>query len=368
MLTITPRAKYRKVLLELAHQPSSHGWPEAPYLVAGVTFADVASAMSVPRPALYRLWETQYDFWVDLSRYIAYEIDYSQVESELPWNKLHGQSPQRPVPDVAEADMQMLGYINAVQSIVMNDLRVLIRAASLGYPDISNLGQIRRQVETERLESLGEEITTSWASVSGPMIELANEPKISATIWCIADEISVINRFIPDVCAKHAVVDFGGGENSCTLLALIVRAMCHGFSTPSSGAVDQPTDRERHAIPPPDNPWTEAQFAALDTARSLFLDSIADSRTDIERPVVLGYVTVGRVASNASVSRRTIYNVWPTRDEMMSDLLEDLLTQQANDFSLRSIRTGPMWTSAPSPPLSSAPPAWSLLAIPCWHS
>ncbi|HQZ32952.1 MAG TPA: TetR/AcrR family transcriptional regulator [Ilumatobacteraceae bacterium] len=366
MLSKTPRAKYRKVLLQLAHQPLSDGLPETPYVVAGITFAELSRTAGVPRSTLYRLWETQYDFWIDLSRYIAYEIDYSQRERELPWLERRSTASRRPILAADQSDKEMSAQANAVQAIVMDDFRVLIRAAFIGYPDVADLGRVRRHVETSRLESLGEELSLSWIAIGGAMFTVDAETEIAATMWCIADELSVLNRFFPEACGQLFAVDFGLGEYPWSLLALVLRSLCHG--SPATDQPDRTSEREWYEIPPPDDPWNDAQLTNLGLAMELFVDSITSHHNTVEPPGVLDYVTVARVAAMAGVSRRTIYNVWPTRDEMMSDLLQDLLHDHATvllapfDVSPGPVTLGEI-TASLIGPSNAEPPAEPLLAF-----
>jgi len=314
----------------LAHRPLSDGLPEAPYLAARVAFTDVADGLGITRPALYKLWPSQYEFWIDLSRYIAYEVDYSQPDHAMPWNARYVDAPPPP-PQTRltdhEIDRVVATQANTVQDIVLADTWVLIRAASLGYPDVDDLGRIRQQVETRRLDLLDADIASSLP-VLGRSAQAHIRRDLVASIWSIADGLSVLNRFIPD-CARRVDVDFGHGTQSWTMLALAVRSLYFGFSHPASpGSSTHPSAPIVIAdIEAPAQPWSDLQLAALEVAAKLFVDSITDSTSIGDGPNVLRHVTVARLATLAGVSRRTIYNVWPTRAEMMSGLLDDLLEQ-----------------------------------------
>lgn len=330
---LPPDAKYRRVARDLVRTPAIDGMPETPYLVARVAFTAVAEALGITRPALYRLWPSQYDFWVDLARYIAYEIDYSQPDHDMPWNARYTvvePTTERFADD--EIDGLLSASANAVQDALFANVQILIRAASLGYPDIGDLGHIRRQVETRRIDQFR-------ADVDSSLVVLGRTPgphgtfDVAASLWCIADGLSVLHPFLGDECGRRAEVDFGRGPQTWTMLSLTVRALYLGLSAPRAARDDVPELRAPFVVPVPEHVWSAGQIAALDVATELFADSITDPQPQIEQDEVsvLGYVTIARVAALAGVSRRTIYNVWPTREAMMADILEDLLADGRAD-------------------------------------
>lgn len=331
---LPPEAKYRRVACDLARTPTIDGMPETPYLTARVAFADVAEALGVTRPMLYRLWPSQYDFWVDLSRYIAYEIDYAQPDRDMPWNARH--AVREPITDRLaddEIDPVLSVSANAVQDAVFADVRILIRAASLGYPDIGDLGHIRRQVEMMRIDQFSADVT-NVLTVLGLTPRQHTGFDIAALMWCVGDGLSTLNPFLTAECGRRADVDFGHGRQTWTMLSLAVRAIYFGLSLPLHASDRVPERRAPYAIPVPDHVWSAGQVEALNIATELFADSITSPRSDDETANVLGYVTVARVATLAGVSRRTIYNVWPTREAMMADVLDDLLAERRTDQRL----------------------------------
>lgn len=306
----------------------SDGLPEAPFLAARVAFSDVADALGITRPALYRLWPSQYDFWIDLSRYIAYEVNYSQPDHDMPWNAPPAGAPPSPLRLAPhEVDAVMSRRTNTTQDIAFADVRVVIRAASLGYPAVADLGEIRRQVEARRLDVFGADLARSLA-VIGRATDERSLHLMAASLWCIADGLAVLHRVRPERCGGHSTVDFGHGANSWTLLSLATRALYFGLSAAADTPDELPPRPPPYEIPAPARSWTPLQLEALDTATRLFVESLADPVAVAEGPNVLGYVTIARVAALAGVSRRTVYNVWPARAAMLSDVLDDLLEDQ----------------------------------------
>ncbi|MAT03580.1 MAG: hypothetical protein CL424_00820 [Acidimicrobiaceae bacterium] len=294
-----------------------------------MTFADVAAATELTRPALYRRWPTQYDFWVDLTRYLAYEVDYSQPEAAMPWNAPQvaemGARPDRLAAD--EVDAAMAPRLNFVHDLVCDDIRVLIRAGALGYPDVVDVGEARQLIEATRLRRLGVDIAESMTRMGRDFASPHANSDIAASMWCVADGLSVLNHFVPDLCGAQTSVDFGHGPEDWSMFGLAGRALYFGFSRPQS--IDMPTlPSQLPTSARLEQPWTNEHIAVLDAAARIFIASITDPGVIGDGPNVLGYVTVARVAALAGVSLRTIYNVWPSRDDMMIDLLDDLLDER----------------------------------------
>ncbi len=334
-MSVAPRTKYRAALLELARLHEVDAALPMPYLAAQVSLSDLVDA-GVPRASLYRMWETQYDFWVDLLRYLLLEHDFTQREQELPWRATQRDRPtSRGRPSPGELDVIVARRLNLLQRVVLADIRVLIRAASLGYPDLADVQIIRRQVEAERLRSLATETcrAAAAADLTLPSVDAAID--VAALHWSIGDGLSVLHHFHPS-CAAPVTVDFGHGSIEWSLLALATRAFRSGFSVPVAPG-DEPIKIETAQAPTGVEPdWTERQIHTLDIATQLFLRTVRDdaARWGSVRPstAVLAHLTVARLASYAKVTRRTIYNAWPTRSEMLADLLDDLLADRRREW------------------------------------
>ncbi len=236
----SPAARYRRVAADLAHLPMSDGLPEAPFLAARVSFSDVADALGITRPALYRLWASQYDFWIDLTRYITYEINYAQPDHDMPWNALPaGMRASPPRLAAREVDEVMSTRTNQVQNIAFDDIRVVIRAASLGYPAVEDLGEIRQHVEAKRLDVFGADLAASMA-VIGRHADGQVLLEMAASLWCIAEGLSLLHRLGLERCNRRTTVDFGHGTHTWTLLALATRATYFGFGGPMAEGDEVP--------------------------------------------------------------------------------------------------------------------------------
>lgn len=330
-MAVAPRTKYRTALLELAHLDDAGGQLPMPYLAAQVSLSDLVDA-GVPRASLYRMWETQYDFWIDLLRYLLLEHDFTQREHELPWHAApHHRPPERERLTRPELDDILIRRVNTLQRVIMADIRILIRAASLGYRDLADVAGIRRQVEQDRLRSLAIEACRTAGAVGRTLPSADAAIDVAALHWSLGDGLSVLHHFEPST-ATAVTADFGDGRADWSLLALATRAFQVGLSEPA-GPDREPIKIETiHTPAGADRGWTHRQIETLDIATELFLrrahDGAARWESEPAATAVLAHLTVARLANHARVTRRTIYNVWPTRVEMLADLLDDLLTEQ----------------------------------------
>ncbi len=322
------RDHYRAVLRRVAHSAAVNARTDAPFLASRVSFQALADHLGVTRPALYRLWDDQYEFWVDLVRHLAYEHDFSQATDDMPWRAATTRPPPTTTTDDRSPDQLLADRINPVQDVVFDDLRVLIRAASLGYADLADVGTVRREVESSRLRQLAADID-SWLAARDRVVQAPHSAlDVAAMAWCVSDGLSVLNHYLPDHCGVLARVDFGSGHADWTLLALTSRALRVGMSKPGTRRPGNHGVTGPVTVRGPELVWTPAQQEALQAATGLFIDSIVEPSEPNSDPRLLEHLTMARVARAAHVSRRTIYNVWPSRAHMLEDLQADLVAER----------------------------------------
>lgn len=308
-----------------------------PYLAARVTLGDVASSLDKHRTALYRLWPTQHDFWVDLTLYLTYSNDFRQSQEEMPWAAT--ESALGPVAelDAAGAMESFRRRFNLTQDLVLDDVWILVRGALLGYEDVPGVAQVRREVELARLDDLGayvgERLALLGLGISAPF----TQRDVAAALWCISDGTSIANRFAPDVGATRVMIDDGEGPAGWGLAAYAMRTTLLGTAAPSKRTAVPSTGTSRRRVVVPDlaKLWTSKQRVVLEAATDLFLRSIGPAAKGVnDRLHVLDHVTIARVARAARVSRQAIYEVWPSEAEMLRELLGELLREKHDELLL----------------------------------
>lgn len=313
------------------------GRSEVPYLAARVQLADVAAGVGRTRTSLYRQWETQHDFWVDLTLYLAYQDDLTQNADDMPWHApAQALAGLRVAADEAVELVRVFG--NAGHRQLDDNPWFLVRAGLLGYPDVPGLAELRRQVEERRMELLAR-----FADVVLASIGRAPEPPftfadVATILWCAADAQRVRRHFLPDHDELWWLrIDEGAGVQDWSLWAFMSRAVLFDLTRPAAAdPAGRPDPRPVSPIMDPFERWNPVQREALAVATDLLLaelltgpttagtpgDDAPDGRTGRDLGV-LGHVTIARVATAAGVSRRAVYDVWPTRTEMLLDVLRE---------------------------------------------
>lgn len=149
------RQRHLEIAAKLALTDTSHE-PAFAHIVSHITLADVAKHLGTSRSSLYRLWDTQHDFWTDLAFYVT-----SRTE---PWPEDFGPDDPSTVltpghlDGLAEFIRQQFG---SIQQQAIDDPYLVARASLVGYPAIPDLSthlsawhRIRRQGMAERLAAI----------------------------------------------------------------------------------------------------------------------------------------------------------------------------------------------------------------------
>jgi AcrR family transcriptional regulator len=330
------RARYLRIATELATRQQG-GRNEVPYLAARVQLADIAAAVGRTRTALYRQWETQHDFWVDLTVYLAYQDDLTQTADDMPWHGAAQALAGRRVTDDEAVELVRV-FGNAGHAQLDDNPWFLVRAGLLGYPDVADLAEVRRQVEQRRialLAAFAEEVLTSIGRTPDPPF---TSDDLATILWCGADAQRVRRHFLPDHDELWWLrIDEAGGVQDWSLWAFMSRAVLFDLTRPAAaeaGGVRHDPPAMTPIMDPLDR-WNALQRQALAAATDVLLadllaspaaggavthDEATADRTGRDLGV-LGHVTIARVATAAGVSRRAVYDVWPTRTDMILDVL-----------------------------------------------
>lgn len=340
--------------------------PGLPFMGAKVKLEDVAQAMGLSRTALYRRWETQHDFWRDLSRFLVFEHDYPLQRDELPWRAEPGPPLDlRRFPSVLEA---FRVNVNSLQERLHGDLRVLVRASLFGYHDLPEIAGIRRPVELDRIVDLARQLFTIVDALGYRFTDPLDAFGAATALWCLADGVTVRAWRQPGTDEPTITIDDGDGPRPWTLVAYSARALLMEATTWGRVPIGAPdgTTGPFPGLPlvPQERPtWTPRQAEALGVARDLFFDRVdpnqpTGSSTEIS---ALSQVTMASVARECRVSRRSVHNVWASSDELRLDLLTALLRAERQAIATR---LQPVTTRLPSPELRAAHVAATLVRQP----
>jgi AcrR family transcriptional regulator len=155
-----PRERYLAIAAALARRG---GLETEAHLASQIRLADLADRLGVSRTALYRRWPTRHQFWIDLSKFLAYCNDFAQPEPALPWNRQLGTLDERgefdhPEERPRETIDVVRTTMNGLQQFVLADPWIVVRAAQLAYAEMPELAHVRAKVEQGRLDLMTREI------------------------------------------------------------------------------------------------------------------------------------------------------------------------------------------------------------------
>lgn len=312
-----------------------------PHLASQISVHDLADALGVSRTALYRRWPTRHDLWADLMRYAAFQADFARADDEMPW---------APPPDsfdpVDLASPKLLEVIrtqyNNSLAEVRRDMTWVVRSAQLAYPETGELAHARSHVEQRRLTTLAARITIGLQRGRRRFHPPYTLFDLTAALWCIGDGLVVLAHWLPEVADSGVVVDDGNGPLPWTLTGYAFRCMMFSMTEPidppgSSPLVtaDLSALRDLDAAAPA---WTDAQRETLAAGTAMLFERLG-SRQPAGHLSVLPHITIDRIARASGVSRRAVYDVWPTRDDLLLDVLEALLAAESADLAERIERS-----------------------------
>lgn len=333
-----PRSRYLfgAATLAMRRQPDR---PGLPYIGAKIKLDEVAAVLGVTRTALYRRWETQHDFWLDLSRYLVLEHDAPERRDDLPWRADPGPPLDlRLFPEVLEAFRISIG---AMQAALYADFRILVRASLFAYDDLPGMAAARRATDQGRIRDLAHRLATVTDGLGYRFTAPLDAFGAAAALWCFADGLTVRSWRQPGLTNTTITVDDGDGPKPWSLLAYCARALLMEATTRGRLPADAPDGTSGPAVADPDlaraPAWSAGQLEALRAASDLFVERVDPSQpTDRDHEVsALGQITMASVARACRVSRRAVYNVWPSSDQLRLDLLSGLLSAERRAISLR---------------------------------
>lgn len=322
--------------------------PGLPFAAANVKLDEVAIKLGLTRTALYRRWETQHDFWRDLSRFLVLQHDYPRSADDLQWRK----SPEPIIdkklfPALLEALRTTVGDL---QRELQADMWVLVRACLFAYDDLPEIASSLRALERDRIRDLARQLQAILDGSGYRFTEPLDGFGAATALWCLADGLTVRAWHQPAIADATILVDDGDGPKPWTLLAYSARALLLEGTTRGPAPTDAPDgtigpSNLGERSPLVQAHWTAGQIEALRVARDLFLDRVDPTGpTTTARGVsALGQVTIASVARECGVSRRAVHNIWPSSDSLRLDLLTALLRAERQAITVRfdTVLAGP---------------------------
>jgi len=331
-----PRSRYLRLAAKraLVIDPAAASFQ---LLALGIRLQTVASAMQRSRTSLYRLWATQEDFHTDLALYLVVQNDYRAPTAELPWRRSlsHQNVPTAvDLPDLLEFTRMVL---EMVQDHILSDPWIAVRAATIGCGNPGELAPLRAAVEQQRLQDL--------TAILDDMLEAAGLVPVPSTrtsdlalgLWCLADGFATLARSLPRLKDEVVNVDDGDGPAPWRLFAYIARCLLVTTTVPGdppSAPRTAPAARgvEAYAF---GRAWVPLQLEALEVGARLFTDRFVASDDGGAPQVLTGLpqINIANLAREAGVTRRPVYDIWPTSEDLRLDLLRSFLYAESSNLT-----------------------------------
>lgn len=327
-----PKLRYLELAATLARTDMSHE-PAFAHIVSHVKLSMVATQLGVSRSSLYRMWPTQIDFWRDLVVFISIRDDRPWMHDEL---DAHDQ-PLHPADDEALLERIRKEFSRA-QDRLIDDPRLVLRAALLGYPPVRQITERRAAWEAAQRRAAAARLASTLGAAGRAPVDPLTHIDLATAIWLMADGIALAARV--DRSFGEASLDLDGDPaRPWPLLPYVVRSIvmelthpvgesASAVATASSGSASSADTTARLGEAAA---WDAGQLAALQAGADLFARSLETPHApdgtafSVE---ALGQVTLARVARAAGVTRRQLYHLWESQEEFRIDLIRHVRTQE----------------------------------------
>ncbi|MDQ2677702.1 MAG: hypothetical protein M3Y51_03085 [Actinomycetota bacterium] len=310
------------------------GEPAFAHLVSPVKVGDVADRLGVSRAAMYKLWPTQHEFWVDLATHLITR------DADEPWivGAVVGLADEvdPSAPDLFEATRRWFG---SVQQQFAADHRLVLRSASLAYPLPEDTAARRMQLERRDRARAARSVEQALVAARRRPVPSLTVDDLTLAIAMLVDGSAMLSWTAPDLMRAWAPsVEDGAGPWSA--LAFAVRCVMAELTEPGpppdrTSTFDgepEPVAREEWRA----SPRTPAQDRALRAGAQIIAELVAEAGrgdgSQTARGDVLGHITIDRVARAAGVSRRHLYNLWGSQAKFRADLLAHLSRREFVDY------------------------------------
>lgn len=279
--------------------------------VSSVTMAAAAARAGIDRTALYRMWPSQEDFWVDLIDHI-----FDHPRSVVPLVAM---------PRLADASC-------SIQRSAVDDARSTLAATLNAY--VLPEGLARRVSGSVRQDI---DVLTAW--VGGALADAGRVPKAPFTVrdlgcgvYCMIGGLGKAGRFLDRATRADVVLD---GRKTMlgevAVMAIITRCSEPGAVPLATG--ESPVEQQRGTVAVDSTP----KLAALEAGRQLYVESLTGG-IDTGRGTrsgPLAHVTIERVARRAGVSRQAVQKIWAAQDDLLVELVAHL--RQRESTAMREI-------------------------------
>lgn len=288
------------------------------FAVGQVSVADVAQAMGVSRPAIYKLWPSQQDFRVDLAVAMVATTHEPLLPGDLAFD---------------EGDRFEASVRRRFEPILDRQLEIqedhAFRASLLAYADHdgvrSRCAAIERACRTRDAERLAAALQACGRQIVAPLTPL----DLATLLRCAADGSVLLLRSEPEGLDLWVTVD---DEPPCRLLGYMASCLLGSLTEPLS-------EHSSHAASPAageeggtDLPtWTARQQEVLDRAAELARASLRAGTSP--QLGALGQLTLDRVARQLGEHRRTLYRLWPDHAAFRLGVLEFLSARNRLRFT-----------------------------------
>lgn len=318
--SIARRAKLLDIAVEivLSADEDPSAWLHA---VAVVSPLDVARAVGLSRTWMYQLWPTKQEFWQDLAIYECLRDDEAPL-AKAGWRQ------------VRETGSTPLEALRRAMNTLTADVRVapgtVTFATVLGYSlpaEVAELKLLKQRRATAAIERL----MVEWLIASG------RHPVPGCSLGDLADMVKLLidggrmaNVVAPWMLEPEWLLD---DAQPWSILAYGARQLMARLTEPGIPITDHIVSPIAPQVEPAN--WTDRHRSALAAASVVFDQKLATPDNTLH---AFGLLTVARLARRAGVSRQTVYNAFPSDDELRLALLRRLrsMHESANSSALRS--------------------------------
>jgi len=330
---VESRARYLEAAATVAASEPA-GEPAFGHLVSHVKLSDVADRLGLSRAALYKLWPSQHEYWVDLASHLIAEPD------DDPWtvSAIAGLATaiDPAAPDLEEATR---AWFNHVQEHLAGDPRLVLRSASMAYQLPEDLARRRTDLERQRRAEAARHLRRALSVAGRRPVPALTVEDLTLALAMLVDGNAMLSWTAPELVLAQAPTPLDD-DRPWSVLAFAARCVLQELTEP--GVVEEASAETGEPLPPtagdrwhgPGSP--PSRVRALRAGGEIIAELIAgggpaSARVD-DHSDVLGHVTMQRVARAAGVSRRHLYNVWGSQAEFQAELHAYLSRREFEDY------------------------------------
>lgn len=350
------KEKYLKIAADLVHQEVT-GEPASVHLAGRARFDVVATRVGTARSAMYRMWGSQLDYWHDLVTYAvlnrmlplrALLTTHPDSDSDTDREPTLGSSEGHARPhDLASLVELLRPRFNRAAEVLARDPKHMIRVGLVGYPRMATLSELVASADRRERQRASLRLATALRAVGRRPITPLTTLDLVTGLSFLLDGVASYGRIYPWFIERRVNLD-REAHRSWSLSSLAMRAVLYELTEP--GDLDEPevptgedqliedelVERLASNVEPastmnraPD--WSPAQIKALKAGIEIIGEPNPASGV-VGADMVLGHVTLARVARAAGVTRRHMYHLWPSQADFRLDLIDYLVQPDRAEF------------------------------------